>query len=291
MSVKDLGINDVRIEFQAEYAVKSLNIKPEKISKLFSLEETKQLFIDFFDKADNRILVIAQPTGALNALVEFPGKPKGKACFFVKKNKESIGKDSNLRNNLLYGDLSYSPLEQLSAFVDEVLFPLLSNERNHESWPKVVSEDVVRHVHTLKSDVYVITGQTKGKTLLPLPVGAEKIEQVDEQKIESDRLLIHSIESMVIDWTHQIRDVLKRDSAQPLLEGLNPTPFVEIEFWKTKATNLECIYDQLKEPKVRKMAELLEKIKSSYYPVFKDIFRDVIAGKGIKLFIPSSVFD
>lgn len=51
---------------------------------------------------------------------------------------------------------------------------------------------------------------------------------------------------MVIDWTHQIRDVLKRDSAQPLLEGLNPTPFVEIEFWKTKATNLECIYDQVR---------------------------------------------
>lgn len=63
-----------------------------------------------------------------------------------------------------------------------MLFPLLSNERNHESWPKVVSDDVVRHVHTLKTDVYVITGQTKGKTLLPLPVGAEKIEEADDQK-------------------------------------------------------------------------------------------------------------
>jgi dynein heavy chain len=50
---------------------------------------------------------------------------------------------------------------------------------------------------------------------------------------------------MVIDWTHQIRDVLKKDSAQPLLESRNPTPFVEIEFWKNKATNLECIYDQV----------------------------------------------
>lgn len=133
MSVKDLGLNDVRIEFQAEYALKSLNIKPDKISKLFSLEETKQLFIDFFDKADNRILVIAQPSGALNALVEFPGKPRGKACYFVKKNKESLGKDANLRNNLLYGDISYSPLEQLSAFVDEVSLPCIS----YATWPIV----------------------------------------------------------------------------------------------------------------------------------------------------------
>ena len=60
-----------------------------------------------------------------------------------------------------------------------------------------------------------------------------------------DRALIHSIESMVIEWTHQIQDVLKMDSAQPLLEGLSPTPFVELEFWKNKASNLECIYEQV----------------------------------------------
>jgi len=60
-----------------------------------------------------------------------------------------------------------------------------------------------------------------------------------------DRALIHTIESMVIEWTHQIQDVLKKDSAQPLLEGLNPTPFVELEFWKNKAMNLECIYEQV----------------------------------------------
>jgi hypothetical protein len=60
-----------------------------------------------------------------------------------------------------------------------------------------------------------------------------------------DRALVHAIESVIIDWTHQIKEVLKKDSAQPLLEGLNPTPFVEVEFWKAKAQNLECIYDQV----------------------------------------------
>lgn len=83
---------------------------------------------------------------------------------------------------------------------------------------------------------------------------------------------------MVIEWTHQIQDVLKRDSAQPLLEGLNPTPFVELEFWKNKASNLDCIYEQLRDTKVRKMAELLEKTNSSYFVSFKEIFRDVVAG-------------
>lgn len=60
--------------------------------------------------------------------------------------------------------------------------PLLSNEKNHDHWPKVVSEDVKRHVHNLKSNVYVVCGQAKGKTLLPLPVGADRVETVEEDK-------------------------------------------------------------------------------------------------------------
>ena len=60
-----------------------------------------------------------------------------------------------------------------------------------------------------------------------------------------DRNLVHAIESVIIEWSHQIQDVLKKDSAQPLLEGWNPGPLVEIEFWKSKAQNLECIYDQV----------------------------------------------
>ena len=59
----------------------------------------------------------------------------------------------------------------------QVLVPLLSNERNHESWPVVVSQDVLRHVHQLKNNVFVIAGQVKGRTLLPLPVGADKIAE------------------------------------------------------------------------------------------------------------------
>ena len=63
--------------------------------------------------------------------------------------------------------------------------PLLSNPRNHEQWPTVVSHDVLRHVHHLKSNVYVVAGQVKGKTLLPLPVGSERVAEngaAEEQK-------------------------------------------------------------------------------------------------------------
>ena len=62
----------------------------------------------------------------------------------------------------------------------QVLVPLLSNDRNHDHWPGVVSKDVTKHVNNLKSNVYVVSGQAKGKTLLPLPVGCERISELME---------------------------------------------------------------------------------------------------------------
>lgn len=60
-----------------------------------------------------------------------------------------------------------------------------------------------------------------------------------------DSSLLHAIETIIIDWAHQIRDVLSKDSAQPLLDGLNPLPKVEFEFWSARLVNLQCINDQV----------------------------------------------
>ncbi|XP_072167681.1 dynein beta chain, ciliary [Diadema setosum] len=272
-------ITDARLDFISEYILKSYKLKPDKWAKCLGVEENKILMLEFLEKADYpQLIVTVNPAGLITPSYDFPAALKTtKAVYFIKKSKEAVGKE-NFKTNLVYGDLSYSPLEQLSALVDEILVPLLANPRNHEQWPVVVSQDVLRHVHNLKSSVYVVAGQVKGKTLLPLPVGSEKVESAadcDEKDDSYDRSLVHAIESVIIDWTHQIRDVLKRDSAQPLLEGLNPGPMVEINFWKAKCENLDCIFQQLRDPKVRKMKELLERTQSSYLPSFNNIERDV----------------
>ena len=83
--------------------------------------------------------------------------------------------------------------------------------------------------------------------------------------------MVHAIESVVIEWSHQIRDVLRRNSAQPLLEDKNPGPLVEIDFWKARMIDLESVVDQLYEDKAQKMTMLLEKTESSYYTAFKNM--------------------
>ena len=107
----------------------------------------------------------------------------------------------------------------------------------------------------IKSKVHILNGQMKGKTLLPVPAGAERVaDEVTNGHAENghatsaaavDSNLLHAIESVVIEWSHQVQDVLKKDSSQALLEGVNPLPRVEVEFWKSRYTNLQNIHEQV----------------------------------------------
>nr|CAD7455111.1 unnamed protein product [Timema tahoe] len=51
----------------------------------------------------------------------------------------------------------------------------------------------------------------------------------------------------------------------------------KVQFWNARLGNLEYIYDQLRDEKVRKMAVILEKTDSAYFPCFKTLFRNIVA--------------
>jgi dynein heavy chain, axonemal len=86
--------------------------------------------------------------------------------------------------------------------------------------------------------------------------------------------LMHSIETVVIDWSKQIDEILKKDSSQFLLDGSNPDPLVEIDFWRSKTDNLSNIFEQLNDPRAKKMALLLKKTQSSYYPAYNELYTE-----------------
>ncbi|XP_026855443.2 LOW QUALITY PROTEIN: dynein heavy chain 9, axonemal [Electrophorus electricus] len=280
MEEEDSPAVDKRFYFIEQYVLKTMKLKPDRWHKCLSVEEQKQVIQDFLDKSDNTTLVVSlNAAGQLIPTFGFAGYSKNKSVYFIKRNQGALSSDT-MQTDLLYGDMSPSPLEQFSAFVEEVAAPVLLNARNHSEWPHVVSQDVKRHVQALKNSVFVVAGQVKGKTLLPLPPGSERLEQtaLESEKREDllDKSVIHVIESMVIEWSHQIHEVLKRDSSEPLLLGINPTPHMELNFWKNRYADLECIHEQFKSPKVARMAELLDTMDSSYYPAFRNMLQDVM---------------
>ncbi|XP_012590033.1 PREDICTED: dynein heavy chain 17, axonemal, partial [Condylura cristata] len=238
---------DARVEHLEAVASLLLKVKPDKWSKMLGVEENAALLTEFLDKPEARVLVLTlHPSGAIVPCLGFPAALKSKGIYFLKKKPSGITK--NNYKDLIYGDISPAPVEQLIAIVEEVLYSLLNQSENTDGWPQVVSEDIVKQVHKLKNEMFVMGGKIKGKTLLPIP---EHLESLDGPLESTDRIssldnaLLHAIETIVIDWSHQIRDVLSKDSAQALLDGLNPLPQVEFEFWEARLTNLKCIHEQL----------------------------------------------
>jgi dynein heavy chain len=118
----ELELGDTRVEFMADYVLKTLKFKGDKWTKMYSLDENKQMFFDFFEKQElSNFVICSTPSGGLTVQFDWPTSLKSKGCYFIKKGKDPVTKDHPLRNTVLYGDLSYSPMEQLSAFVDEVI--------------------------------------------------------------------------------------------------------------------------------------------------------------------------
>uniref|UniRef100_A0AAR2JLJ5 AAA+ ATPase domain-containing protein n=1 Tax=Pygocentrus nattereri TaxID=42514 RepID=A0AAR2JLJ5_PYGNA len=145
------------------------------------------------------------------------------------------------------------------------------------TWPSVISQDVTRHVETLSSKVTVVNGEIHGRTVLPVTAVTERLERRPAADISQDchdgRTVMHAIESMVINWTHLIQKVLKEDSAELILKGLNPGPGAELHFWRSRKKNIQNIYDQVSP--IQKMVRILEAADSSYYPSFKALTEEV----------------
>ncbi|XP_026986875.1 dynein axonemal heavy chain 9 [Sagmatias obliquidens] len=280
---------DPRLRLLGAYVARSLRPTAGAWERCAGSAEARQLLHAFLGRGaaeGPRPLLVVRPGPAglavragLGAGPE-AGAPRAKGLFCLRTRPEPPGPDS-LRGAVLCGDLPAKPLEHLAALFSEVVIPILANEKNHLDWPHVVCQDVQRHAHSLQRDLLVLLAQAKGKTLLPLPVGSEKMGFVDsesETALDSmDKSVMYAIESAVIQWSHQVQVVLKRESSQPLLQGENPTPQVELEFWKSRSEDLEYIYNQLRTIKVRGMAGLLDKLQSSYFPAFQAMFRDVVA--------------
>lgn len=221
---------DPRLEFMGSYAIKTLKLKPEKWQRVVTLEEHKAVIKDFTDMPMPVVLIIILTPGAqLVPTTSFPlTQLKSKGVYFIKKHCLPIPRE-NCEDFFIFGDLATQTIDQLSTIVDEVFVPLLSNEVNYKDWPQMVSQDVQKHVHSLKSTVHQVKGQVSGETILASPVGIEKIvkaakELEDTKTCNIDLYLKSAIEGIVIKWATQINDVMKEKPSNAFLNNQNPTP-------------------------------------------------------------------
>ncbi|NWV39884.1 DYH17 protein, partial [Grantiella picta] len=278
-----MAMQDERLVLLESLSMALLRARPDKWDKFMVNEETAVLLEKFFKQQDLPELVLGlDSSGQPVPTTSFPEALKGKAVYFVKKKGESIIEE-NCRSGLLVGDIGPSPVEQLITVLMEVVSPLLLNQDEvNQDWPRMVVEDIMRQTHHLQNKIFVMSGKMQGKPLLPLP---EHLISWEDSGAALDCLVgpidgsvLHSIETVVIEWFQQVDEIFSQDPAQLLMEGLHPLPRVEFDFWQTRMTSLECINDQLLSPQVTVLAKTLEKADSCYWPPLQNMLRAVSGG-------------
>jgi dynein heavy chain len=247
-------------------------VKGDKILKGFNTEENLVVVQDFLDNSDTRACIVS--TDNIIITPKFPKKlPKtGKASLFLKLKSVGIT-DKNIAQEVIVMELTSDPLAHLELVLHEIYLPLLNNPKNQKGWGEVASKEIIDLMHNFLSEVTITVGQLKGETCLPLP------PSFDNSGGANNKERIHLLETAVITWTKQIRSVLNLDPENMMKKGLNPTPDVEIEFWKSKASNLNSIYAQLQGDKIRKVLKFLESNKSTYCNAFGKICKEIISAR------------
>eukprot|EP00741_Cyanophora_paradoxa_P005992 tig00000955_g5810.t1 len=270
------GGEDPRIKWFEERVMASLKPKPEKWKGTVTSAEGGRAFSEFMDNSETRRFLIYDDGGkdALKATCGAPTSIKRKGLYFLKKRAATLTID-NLKEEVIVGDLTTNVLQQLSLISQEVLLPLLSNTKNQQGWPDVISKEVMDNFHRFVGSVYVTIGQTQGKTLLPLPPA----DMINIEKAVNDKEKIHRLESSVVSWTHLIKTVLRSDPESMFRGGKNPGPTAEVEFWVNKAANLNSIHEQLSGDKIQKVMKILELTKSTYFPAFGRLIKEVAQAK------------
>ena len=167
----------------------------------------------------------------------------------------------NFADNVVHCELTGASLQNLSLVSQEVVYPMLSNPANRETWSGPASKQVLAQMNGYLSSLFVTVGQAKGKTLLPLPAP----DAFDTSLPEKER--VYALESAVKRWIDQVEVVLKVDSESLLRTPVgstpsHPGPLVEIAFWKHVCEDRLSVLQQLESPEMRRVAAALVDLKS-----------------------------
>jgi dynein heavy chain len=262
------------------------NIQVEKLKDYYNTDTAQRFLYDFLDNPESQAIFFKESKGSIE-ISDVPVKTK-QPLFYVVKLSKSVVKEEKISKELIYGDISQDPLEHMAILSQRIFHPIIGSKETALTWSETIAKDVRDNFDTFVANVQITQGHVRGVTCLPLPndgsaVNKKSMEDDDENLSSDARDLaqqeqfkqVHSLEGAIITWTKQIKNVLKQDPEHLFKIHTDPGPLMEIEFWKSKAGNLNGIFDQLQSERVRRVLKVLDRSKSTYNAPFAKLCKEV----------------
>ncbi|XP_069776188.1 dynein axonemal heavy chain 2 isoform X2 [Narcine bancroftii] len=234
--------------------------------------EHNLLLSEFAQNVNQRVMTVFmdQFTG-LQVILGTPSQATDYLIYFIRKEKAEINQD-NFTHVVQFGSIRDGHLESLLRHMQGIYAPQFFE---NQLWPEGIKDNFSAHLHKFLASLTDARYKLDGYTVLYIPQESLKLTP---EMAAKDKELVKRLETAVVHWTRQIKDVLSAQEAIDTGEILGPLE--EIEFWRNRCEDLSGIGFQLDKPGVKHIQSILELSKSSYIGPFLKLAKLIQDGRG-----------
>ncbi|XP_062072422.1 dynein axonemal heavy chain 2 isoform X1 [Lepus europaeus] len=198
-----------------------------------------------------------------------PVQTQNQIAYFIRRAPVTITPE-NFEATVQFGTVRGAYIPALLRLLSGVFAPQIFA---NTTWPESIRNHFASHLHRFLACLTDTRYKLEGHTVLYIPSEAMNMKP---EVVVKDKELVQRLETSMIHWTRQIKEVL---SAQETVEtGENLGPLEEIEFWRNRCMDLSGISKQLVKPGVKHIESILRLAKSSYLAPFVKLAQQIQDG-------------
>ncbi|XP_031694300.1 dynein heavy chain 17, axonemal-like isoform X2 [Anarrhichthys ocellatus] len=282
-----MDARDERLDPVRSFTLTSFRLEEERWRRFVSEEENQVIFSSFFNTPDYKNLFLCRDPedGGLSIGLDPPQNVQTKVVCVSRAGREVITRE-NVQKILVIQEVEGEDAKSfIIAVSEEVTCPLLINPETSRRWAVGLPEEALRSTEQQRNEALVMEAQMEGGTFLTYPEalhedqlhGNTYTDDTEEGKLSHTKLL-HSCDSTITEWVKLVSNFLQQDSSQPVLDGLDPLPSDEFNFWRTRLKNLHLIQQQLRSSRAQQVVSVVQRADSVYWSSLRDLYSEVQEG-------------
>ncbi|XP_047688045.1 dynein axonemal heavy chain 2 isoform X1 [Prionailurus viverrinus] len=221
------------------------------------------------DPSEPILTIFIDPCVGLTLELGMPVQTQNQIVYFIRQAPVPITPE-NFEATVQFGTVRGSYIPALLRLLSGVFAPQIFA---NATWPESIRNHFASHLHRFLACLTDTRYKLEGHTVLYIPAEAMNMEP---EVVVKDKELVQRLETSMIHWTRQIKEVL---SAQESVEiGENLGPLEEVEFWRNRCMDLSGISKQLVKEGVKHIESILHLAKSSYLTPFMKLAQQIQDG-------------
>ncbi|XP_048373762.1 dynein axonemal heavy chain 2 [Sphaerodactylus townsendi] len=233
--------------------------------------EEHQAIMDLFlkDVTKQMLVVYIDDLAGLKVDLVMPSQEQSQLTYFIRQPNAEITEET-FHKVVQFGTVRRPYIDSLMRVLNAVYLPQLFRKA---AWPESIKNEFFSEIYHFMTSLTDTRSKMRGRTVLYIPI--EALAAKPEVAVK-DKALVRRLETSMIHWTRQIKEVLR---AQEAIESRESSgPLEEIEFWRNRCTDLSEISKQLCKQGVRHIETVLTLSKSTYVLPFQRLAKQIQDG-------------